>query len=250
MFADQFGLEIDYQLIDTDSSAFPSELEGFRQAGGNGCNVTLPLKRDAWQLAAESSTRVIQAQAANTLVYRSTGWFADNTDGVGLIVDLTNNHDIELAGRRILVLGAGGATSGILGGLLAGNPSKVVLVNRNLERAQVLASRFHSLGKIKVAGWAELALQNNFDLLINATSLGHRGEAPPLLPSMFAEGAVCYDLNYNKASQPLRELCAAMGKRYIDGLGMLVEQAAKSFEIWTGKRPGTKTVIEALRSSH
>jgi shikimate dehydrogenase len=250
MFADQFGLEIDYQLIDTGSAAFASALEGFRLAGGTGCNITLPLKRDAWQLAAESSARVIQAQAANTLVYRSTGWFADNTDGVGLMADLAINQGIELAGRRVLILGAGGATAGILGSLLAGNPVKTVLVNRNLERAQALASRFDTLGEIKVAAWTELALQNNFDLLVNATSLGHRGEAPPLLPSMFAEGALCYDLNYHRASQPLRDLCAAMGKRYIDGLGMLVEQAAKSFEIWTGNQPETKAVIEALRSNN
>lgn len=250
MFADQFGLEIDYQLVDTDSAAFASALEGFRLAGGTGCNITLPLKRDAWQLAAESSAQVIQAQAANTLVYRSTGWFADNTDGVGLMADLAINQGIGLAGRRVLILGAGGATAGILGSLLAGNPVKTVLVNRNLERAQALASRFDALGEIRVSSWAELALQNNFDLLVNATSLGHRGEAPPLLPSMFAEFALCYDLNYHKASQPLRDLCTAMGKRYIDGLGMLVEQAAKSFEIWTGKRPETKAVIEALRSDN
>lgn len=249
MFADQFGLDIEFQRIETGADGFPQALEAFRIKGGIGCNVTLPLKRHAWRLAAESSPEVSLAQAANTLVYKpSSGWFAHNTDGTGLVADLTGNHHINLEGQRILILGAGGAAAGILGSLLAEKPREVVLVNRNLDRARVLAERFDSLGNIGITGWEDLSASGSFDLVINATSLGHHGEAPPLLPSLFAPGAVCYDLNYYKASQPLKALCENMRQNYIDGLGMLVEQAAKSFYIWTGKQPDSGSVIEELRN--
>ena len=218
MFADQFGLNIEYQRIEIGADGFPGALEAFRLEGGTGCNVTLPLKRDAWQLAAQSSPEAGQAQAANTLVYQpSSGWFAHNTDGAGLVADL------------------------------AGNPRQVVLVNRNLDRARILARRFGTLGNIDVKGWIDLPGLDSFDVVINATSLGHHGEAPPLFATMFSPGAVCYDLNYFKASQPLKALCKDIGQSYIDGLGMLVEQAAKSFYIWTGKRPESRAVIENIR---
>jgi len=234
-FAAQIGLEIDFQRIETQADGFSASLEKFRLAGGIGCNVTLPIKRDAWQLAVESSAEVNQAQAANTLVYKpSIGWFAHNTDGAGLVADLSGNHGIDLFDQRILILGAGGAAAGVLGSLLAGAPSEVVLVNRNQVRARLLAKRFDSLGNIDVTSWADLSGLGSFNLVINATSLGHHGEAPPLAASIFAPGAACYDLNYYKASQPLKALCEGLGQRYIDGLGMLVEQAAKSFYIWMG----------------
>ncbi len=249
IFADQFGLDIEFQRIETGADGFPEALEAFRVAGGIGCNVTLPIKRDAWQLAAESSPEVSQAQAANTLVYQPpSGWFAHNTDGAGLVADLVGNHGVNLEGQRILILGAGGAVAGILGSLLAGKPRQVILVNRNLERARVLARRFVAFGNIDIKCWMDLPGMGSFDLVINATSLGHHGEAPPLFASMFSPGAVCYDLNYYKASQPLQALCEEIGQSYIDGLGMLVEQAAKSFYIWTGKRPQSRGVIEKCRN--
>jgi len=248
MFADQFGLDIEYQRIETGTAGFSEALESFQLAGGTGCNVTLPLKRDAWQLSTDSSVEVSQAQAANTLVYQpSSGWFAHNTDGAGLVADLAGNHGVDLEGHRILILGAGGAAAGVLGSLLAGKPRQVVLVNRNLERARILAERFDSLSGIDVTSWVDLPDMGSFDLVINATSLGHQGEAPPLQSAMFNTGSVCYDLNYYKASRPLKSLCESMGQKYIDGLGMLVEQAAKSFFIWTGKCPDSRVVIEALR---
>jgi shikimate dehydrogenase len=199
-------------------------------------------------LAAQSSPEAGQAQAANTLVYQpSSGWFAHNTDGAGLVADLAGNHGVNLDGQRVLILGAGGAAAGILGSLLAGNPRQVVLVNRNLDRARVLARRFGTMGNIDVKGWIDLPGLDSFDVVINATSLGHHGEAPPLFATMFSPEAVCYDLNYFKASQPLKALCKDIGQSYIDGLGMLVEQAAKSFHIWTGKRPESRAVIENIR---
>lgn len=249
LFAAQFGLDIEFLRIETGPDDFPEHLKAFRLNGGIGCNITLPLKRDAWQLATGSSAEVSQAQAANTLVYKpASGWFAHNTDGAGLVADLTGNHRFNLLDQRILILGAGGATAGILGSLLAGKPRYVVLVNRNLERARTLKERFSFLGKIAVTSWTDLPSQGSFNLVINATSLGHLGEAPPLLPSIFAPDAVCYDLNYYKASQPLKALCKDMGQGYIDGLGMLVEQAAKSFFIWTGKQPESRPVIEKCRA--
>jgi shikimate dehydrogenase len=249
MFADQFGLNISFERIETGADGFPQALAAFRLAGGVGCNVTLPLKRDAWRLAAESLSEVIQAQAANTLVYQpSSGWFAHNTDGAGLIADLSVNHGIDLVDQRILLLGAGGAVAGIMGSLLAGSPSELVLVNRNLDRARRLSEQFGAHGKISVTGWTDLPLQDSFNLVINATSLGHHGEAPPLPPSVFAPDGVCYDLNYFKASLPLKNLCADFGQRYIDGLGKMVEQAAKSFYIWTGNQPKSDVVIGQCRS--
>jgi shikimate dehydrogenase len=247
-FADQFGLDIDYQCIDTGIEGFSGLLERFRLAGGSGCNITLPLKQEAWRLATQTSQEVSLAQAANTLVYQpASGWFAHTTDGAGLLADMVENHGIELPGRRILVLGAGGATAGILGRLLAINPREIMLVNRNLQRARVLSERFGAFGKVSVSSWAGLSRQGVFDVVINATSLGHDNEIPPLEASSFAPGGLCYDLNYFRASLPLKAHCEETGVPYIDGLGMLVEQAAKSFSIWTGKQPVTGAVIAALR---
>jgi shikimate dehydrogenase len=248
LFAAQFGLEISYQLIETGVEGFPKALEDFRLEGGAACNVTLPLKQEAWRMAAQATEEVSQAQAANTLVYQpSSGWFAHTTDGVGLITDLSVNHGVGIEGQRVLIMGAGGAVAGILGRLMAAAPREVVLVNRNLERAGLLAERFESLGKITITGWENLPALGRFGLVINATSLGHQGKAPPLPASSFAQDAVCYDLNYFKASQPLRSLVEAMGQRYLDGLGMLVEQAAGSFYIWTGQRPDSDVVTEKCR---
>ena len=247
MFADQFGLNIEYQAIDTGSDGFPEALQAFRLAGGTGCNVTLPFKQDAWQLAAGSSAEVSQAQAANTLVCQSSGWFAHTTDGAGLIADLTVNHGMDISGQRVLILGAGGAAAGVLGRLLAENPQQIVLVNRNLTRARSLSERFDSSGRVSVTSWSDLSGQGAFNLVINATSLGHQGGVPALDTSSFAEGGLCYDLNYFKASLPLKKHCEDIHRPYIDGLGMLVEQAAKSFSIWTSKTPETRDVIEACR---
>jgi len=247
MFAAQFALDIDYRLIEPADGDFPRALEDFRQTGGVGCNVTLPFKRDAWQLAADSSAEASQAEAANTLVRQRSGWFAHTTDGAGFIADLTGNHGMDISGQRVLVLGAGGATAGILGSLLTQNPQQIVLVNRNLERARSLSERFGSSGRISVTSWSDLPGQGAFNLVINATSLGHQGEAPPLDTSSFAEGGLCYDLNYFKASLPLKKHCEDIRQPYIDGLGMLVEQAARSFSIWTSETPETAAVIEVCR---
>jgi shikimate dehydrogenase len=251
LFAEQFDLQISYQLIETGAETFPGELEKFRLSGGVGCNVTLPLKRDAWRLASVASDEVRLAEAANTLSYQaSTGWIANTTDGVGLITDLTVNQGLDLKGMRVLVLGAGGATASVLGSLLAQNPVHITLVNRNLERANALVKRFGSNQNLSVISWDELASYSGFDLVINSTSLGHQGKAPALFSALFAPGAACYDLNYYKASLPLKQLCSNIGQKYIDGLGMLVEQAAASFYIWSGKKPDSRVVIKECRDKN
>lgn len=249
LFGKQLGVAVDYRAIETDARDFPDALEAFRRAGGLGCNITLPLKRDAWRMAAESSKSAELAQAANTLVHKPpAGWSAHNTDGTGLVTDLVANHGVRIAGSRVLILGAGGAVAGVLGSLLEQSPREVVLVNRSPGRAAGLVRRFRQAGVLSHAGWQDLPGMGEFDLLLNATSLGHRGEVPPLPSGCFAEQAICYDLNYGKAATPLRKYCEDMGKPYIDGLGMLVEQAASSFFIWTGKQPASAEVIAILRA--
>ena len=246
MFARQFGLDIEYRLIEPAIPDFPEALEDFRRSGGAGCNITLPFKRAAWQLAAQASAGATRAQAANTLVRQPGGWFAHTTDGAGLMSDLLENHGIGIAHQRVLVLGAGGAAAGILGNLLEQKPESVVLVNRNLDRAGALAERYSSLGNVTISSWSDLSSKGEFDLVINATSLGHHGKAPSLPASTFAAGSICYDMNYFKASLPLRSWCESTAVTYFDGLGMLVGQAAKSFAIWTGKQPNTRDVIAAV----
>jgi shikimate dehydrogenase len=246
-FAGQLGLDVEYRAIEAGVAGFPHVLEQFRRAGGVGCNVTLPLKALAWELAVERSAAAEAARAANTLVRRPGGWYAHNTDGIGFITDLVVNHGIDPAGKSVAVLGAGGAVAGILGALLEAGPACVVLVNRNLERARALAARFGGGQGIDVCGWDSLDDAGRFDLVINATSLGHAGEVPPIEASMFGQEGVCYDLNYGHAAVPLRDWCEAAKRRYVDGLGMLVEQAAESFAAWTGKHPDGGAVIESLR---
>ncbi len=244
-FAQQAGLSIDYQLIETGPELFPEQLEAFRLAGGVGCNITLPLKRHAWQLSARASAQVIEAQSANTLIQQSDGsWKADTTDGVGLLTDLKENQGLALQGKRILLMGAGGAAAGVLGSLLDEEPRVVVIVNRNIERARTMLAHFHQSSSCEVVGWDQLAQLPAYNLIINATSLGHQGKVPALSGAMFAPGALCYDLNYFKAGRPLQHLCETLGKPYCGGLGMLVEQAAKSFYLWTGFEPHTRPVIE------
>jgi len=247
-FADQLGLDIEYQAIETGPADFASALESFRLAGGAGCNITLPLKGDAFRLASDCSEQVSLAQAANTLIWQASGWFAHTTDGVGLMTDLLSNHGVAVAGKRVLVLGAGGAVASVLGSLLAVQPARLVLVNRNVERARSLAERFGSPGVLGISTWAELSGHTAYDVVINATSLGHIGEVPPFTPALFDRKSVCYDLNYHQASEPLRAWCETRGLTYLDGLGMLVEQAAESFSIWTGQRPDSGSVITKLRT--
>jgi len=247
-FARQFGLEIDYRAIESGPDEFAGKLAELVQAGGRGCNVTVPLKRQAWQIARRSSPCADQAQAANTLVFDGPDdCFADNTDGRGLVRDLATCWSAPLDRQRILVIGAGGAAAGILGDLLRSGPSALVLANRNLERARTMASRFTCIGRVSSCSLEQLPEHGPFDLAINATSMGHTGLCPDLPASLFIATGMCYDLNYGQAAEPLRAQCESRGIRYRDGLGMLVEQAALSFALWTGKMPDSAPVLRQLR---
>jgi shikimate dehydrogenase len=196
-------------------------------------------------LADSCSDSAARAQAANTLVFDGE-LHADNTDGRGLVDDLCRRAGSRLEGTRICLLGAGGAAAGVLGALLRAQPAKLVIANRSPDRARDLAERHSGLGELACCALTDIAAHGPFDLLVNATSQGHHGQAPPLSRRWMAQGGLCYDLNYGPAAMPLRQLCRAEGIDYRDGLGMLVGQAALSFELWTGKRPDVLPVLAGL----
>jgi shikimate dehydrogenase len=263
-FARQCALEIDYRAIDANAETFPRLLEELAAEGGRGCNVTVPLKHQAWTLAQKSSASASRARAANTLLFKTEKeWFADNTDGRGLVRDLVSNLDHQLSGSRVCIIGAGGAVAGILGDLLAQGPASIVIANRTVERAKQLHEQFAGLAcksvlaretsrptspltNLQAISLQSLQTQDPFDLVINATSLGHDGSHPGLPLSMFHPESLCYDLNYGTVAEPLRDFCLEAKIRFQDGLGMLVEQAALSFELWTGRAPDTKPILEQL----
>lgn len=247
-FAAQFDIEIEYRLIDATTETFAGRLEAFRAGGAAGCNITLPLKQLACDLADQHSQRAAMAGAANTLVFTADGLCrADNTDGEGLVRDLQSNAGFDLAGKKILLLGAGGAAAGVLGALLRERPSHVVLVNRTVERAIELARRHESVGEVRCLGLDAIGQAGPIDLAIDATSMGHAQEPPAIPGSVFSSAPLCYSLNYGQAAQPWATVAQGTGSPFRDGLGMLVEQAACSFEIWTGRRPRTGPVLDAIR---
>lgn len=249
-FAAQFGLEVDYRLIEATEEAFDAKLADFRKGGGIGCNVTLPLKHRACEQADKRTPRADLAMAANTLWWDSDGrCLADNTDGEGLVRDLEHNLGIGIAGRKVLLLGAGGAAAGVLGALLERKPAQLVIVNRTIERARTLASRHGHLGDVRCAGLDDLGRCGPVDLFIEATSMGHSGQHPDVSSALLEGDAVVYSLNYGDAAKGMSAVAGSAGAPFHDGLGMLVEQAALSFEIWTGRAPDTGRVLTALRKA-
>jgi shikimate dehydrogenase len=249
LFAAQAGIAVDYTSVEVSADFLSREVQKLADAGGAGCNITLPLKHRAFELANQVSVRAEIARAANTLVFKSTTrWSADNTDGPGLLRDLTANLEIGTRDRRICVVGAGGAAAGILYDLLQAGPASLTLFNRTPERAEQLAERFARLGQITAAGLDAMTDAGTFDLVINATSMGHFRQAPVLDSALFGTDSDCYDLSYGKAHEGIRQWCSERNIRCHDGLGMLVEQAAESFYLWTGFRPDTAPVLARLRS--
>lgn len=239
-FAAQFGMNLDYQVYNVGLAGFDAALEYFRLHGGTGCNITMPLKRRAFEIAAWSSPAAAAALAVNTLSSSDEGqWRGDNTDGAGLINDLSHNLGLDLQQSRICLLGAGGAAHGVLGPLLECGTKRVIIANRSEDKAVALAERFSDRGDTAACGLLALDQLDAVDLVINATSMGHRGKAPALPASLFKSAGRCYDLNYGSASMPLRQQCDSLGVSYSDGLGMLLEQAAISFQLWTGLKPST-----------
>jgi len=248
LFAQQFGFEIDYQAIDVEPGKFAETVLAFREQGGKGCNVTVPYKQEAWALANERSGRAELAGAVNTLKFEPDGRIrGDNTDGIGLLRDITINLDQPLYSKRVLVIGAGGAVRGILGSLLEQAPKTLVLANRTVARAEELATLFATIGPVTPCGFDSIGSQQ-FDVVINGTSASLGGELPPLPEKLFAPDSLAYDLMYSDQPTIFMQWAANHGaSRVADGLGMLVEQAAESFDLWFGLQPRTAPVIASLR---
>ncbi len=247
LFAQQTGQNMEYTAIQVDPGGFAQAVANFEAAGGKGLNVTVPFKQEAWALVDRRSARAERARAVNTIAFGADGRFGDNTDGVGLMRDLAGNLGFDPAGRRVLLMGAGGAARGVLGPLLERAPAALVIANRTPDRAVALARDFADLGPVTGGGYDGLEGQA-FDLVINATAASLAGELPPLPAGLFAAGALAYDMMYGAAPTPFMQWAAAHGAaRVCDGLGMLVEQAAESFFIWRGVRPETAPVIDTLR---
>lgn len=247
-FAHQFGHRIEYTAIDVEPADFARAVEQFRAQGGKGLNITLPFKLEAVRLCDHLSERARQAGAVNTLKFEPDGrLFGDNTDGTGLVHDIEINLGVALRDKQLLLLGAGGAVRGVLGPLLRHHPARVVIANRTVARARELAAQFRSQGSVEASGFEALR-GRHFDIVINGTSASLAGEVPPLPETLFARGALAYDMAYGDRPTVFLDWALRHGaERIADGIGMLVEQAAESYFIWKGVRPQTRPVIEMLR---
>ncbi len=246
-FAEQTQQNIFYQAIQVDDGKFKAALKEFQAQGGKGLNITVPFKGEAWEISENRSNRAERALAVNTISFDDAGnIIGDNTDGVGLIGDLTINHDISIKDKDILILGAGGAVRGILDPLFDEQPNKVVIANRTVSRAEELTDIFSDRGDISACGFDELA-GSSYDIIINGTSASLQGEVPPLPENLLNDNACCYDMMYSMSDTPFVSWAKAHGTtKAFDGLGMLIEQAAESFFIWRGVRPDTVPVIKML----
>jgi len=248
LFAEQTGQSLSYEALLAPLDGFTAFAREFFTSGRGG-NVTVPFKEQAYQLADSLTPRAQRAGAVNTLSKQNDGGLlGDNTDGAGLVRDLTVNAGMSLEGKRILLLGAGGAARGVLAPLLAEHPHSVVIANRTVEKAEALAKAFADLGPVAACGfdWMEVPV----DLIINGTSASLGGELPPISPSLIKPGhTVCYDMMYGKGLTPFNQWASDHGAaRTLDGLGMLVEQAAEAFFLWRGVRPDSASVLAELRS--
>lgn len=245
-FARSTGQDLAYTAIETPLDGFSETVLGFRASGGRGLNVSLPFKLQAFEIATEPSERARLAGAANCLKFEGERILADNFDGVGLVNDLQRNLGVPLKGKRVLLLGAGGATRGALLPIAQQGPAALAVANRTADKAHALRADFAAHATLQSGGYADLAGER-FDVVINATSAGLSGEALPLPGGLFAPGALAYDMVYGKGLTPfLRQAREAGVHALADGVGMLVEQAAEAFAWWRGVRPGTREVIARL----
>jgi len=249
LFAEQTQQLLTYNAQEVSAESFDLSIDTFFNQGGKGLNCTVPLKELAWQRADTLSERAQFSKAVNTIVLQKDGTLlGDNTDGLGLVVDLTKNHGISLLKSRILILGAGGASRGIIGPLMEQSPKHIVIANRTKEKAMTLSNEFAQLGDITGCGYDDIK-DCQFDLILNATSASLTGQLPPLADTLLAEKGYCYDLAYgNEPTAFVKWGLAHNAKKSMDGLGMLVEQAAEAFYIWRGVRPETEQIINLLNS--
>lgn len=247
LFAEQTGQDIEYVALDVAPEELDKCIRQFLAAGGHGLNVTVPHKQDVLPLLDELTDRAKLAGAVNTITQKEDGKLSgDNTDGVGLIADLQTNLGYAIKDSNILVLGAGGATRGILPPLLDQRPHSLLIANRTVKRAQQLVEDFAAYGELHACGFDELE-DRDFDLILNATSAGLKGDLPPFPKSIIGPETVCYDLSYSMHETPFVSWSKGMGcQRVYQGWGMLVEQAAESFTLWRGVRPNTQDVLSRL----
>jgi shikimate dehydrogenase len=240
-FARATRQDIEYRRIEAPLDGFRRAVDEFRAAGGRGLNVTLPFKQEAFRYSGEASARARAAEAVNTLSF-GQAVHGDNTDGIGLVRDLSGQLHFDLKSSRALLMGAGGAAQGVVGALREAGVAQLVIANRTADKARSLAARFAGT---RGCGYDELGGEA-FGLIINATSAGLTDAAPSLPPAVFGRGALAYDMVYGRDT-PFLAAARAAGARTSDGLGMLVEQAAESFFVWRGVRPDTAPVLRKLR---
>ncbi len=247
-FARQTGQAMEYGRLTVPLDGFVGAIRALAEGGARGCNITVPFKFQAFELAARRTPRAELAEAANVLRFDAAGWLGDNTDGVGLVNDIERNAEVPLAGARVLLIGAGGAAAGALGPLLAAGPAEIVLANRTLAKANALVARHRAAASRTLLSAATLDhCGRDFDIVINASASSLQGAAVPVSPVTLAPGALALDMMYGAAAAPFLTWADEHGARGRDGLGMLVEQAAAAFELWRGVRPATAPVLAALR---
>jgi shikimate dehydrogenase len=247
LFAMQTGQHMQYELLQVSPEKLETAVRQFQRTGGKGLNITVPHKRAVVQLVDQISERASTAGAVNTLTFKGGEIHGDNTDGIGLLRDLGVNLGLQLQGANILILGAGGATRGIVGPLLQMQPRSLLIANRTLDKAQIIADHFATYGPVSACRFDMVPVGEPYDLVINATSAGVRGEMPPYPEAAVSEETFCYDLSYGLNVTPFRNWARELGAASsVMGWGMLVEQAAESFEIWRGVRPDTVPVLKQM----
>ncbi|GJH20496.1 shikimate dehydrogenase [Caballeronia novacaledonica] len=250
LFAEETQQDMAYTAIEgplEPEQAFAETVRAFAAAGGRGMNVTAPFKLKAFAMADERSERAELAGAVNAMKFEDGRIIAENFDGIGLVRDIEVNLELPMAGRRVLLLGAGGAARGALLPFLSARPIELVIANRHVDKGQALAAQVAARGPIVACGYGDLEAMGRFDLVVNATSASLTGDLPPVPPSVFSHEGAAYELAYGKRLTPFLRLARNAGVRNVaDGVGMLVEQAAEAFDWWRGVRPKTRTVIDRL----
>jgi shikimate dehydrogenase len=249
LFAQQTNQNMTYTRIDAPPGAFEREVSAFFQTGGKGLNVTVPHKQMAALVARYRTPRAEIAGAVNTLIAKPDGILGDNTDGAGLVTDLTRNLGFDIANTRILLLGAGGAARGVLGPLLAAAPEYIEIANRTEQRAIELAKEFGQLGELRGCSFEDISGHTHFDLILNATSASLQDAIPPMPRSAIEATTLCYDMAYGVGDTAFTRWAKSVGAGRAEcGWGMLVEQAAEAFYLWRGVRPDTAPVLQAVKT--
>ncbi|MYN28081.1 shikimate dehydrogenase [Duganella levis] len=247
-YAAQTGHDIQYERRLAPVDGFADAVRAFIAEGGKGANVTVPFKLEAVKLAQALTIRARAAGAVNTLVFSDEGIIGDNTDGAGLVADIVNNAGVSITGKRVLLLGAGGAVRGVVLPILEHRPAQLVIANRTVAKAEELVEQFAALGGegvVSACGFADI--EGEYDIIINGTAASLSAEVPPVAPSVFAPGCLALDMMYGASPTVFLQFAAQHGAQLRDGLGMLVEQAAEAFHLWRGVQPATADVLQTLR---